>query len=198
MAAEGAGNDHPFHIGADGADALYKRLAAGVHSRLGPDEIVYIHLGKDDVLSGGRFRRCGQQVLVAVRAPPDSLIRLVVKLALLVYHPGQKQGGHDIDEAGAADALWRAAADGVNIRLQAGGINGEVLDGAFSGDYAVLYTSALKCRPGGGGSGYHPIGVADNYLAVGADVYVEGKLLALVNPRADDAGNDIPADIAGH
>ena len=60
-------------------------------------------------------------------------------------------------------------------------LNLYLFDGTGSRPHAEFADVALQCRTGGTGTGHHPVFVADDQLAVGADVKEEARFLLPVD-----------------
>ena len=61
------------------------------------------------------------------------------------------------------------------------------------GPHAELDAAAFEGRSGGAGGAGQPLLVADDDLAVGADIDEQGQLGVFVDPRGQDPGDDIAA-----
>ena len=68
-----------------------------------------------------------------------------------------------------------------------------VVDGPFAAAHAAGDLGALKGGPGGSGGGGHAPLVAQDHLAVGADIYHQRQLFPLVHVRGQDAAHGVRA-----
>ena len=89
--------------------------------------------------------------------------------ARLVEEAGDEQLAEQVDQAAAADADGGASSMVRNVGSR-GVVDADVLDGAGSGAHAVPDAAALEGRAGGTGAGDQPVLVAQDHLAVRADV----------------------------
>ncbi len=109
-----------------------------------------------------------------------------------------QEGGQEVDQPGAADALGLHLVDGHEHGFGVVGIDAHFFHGAAGRPHAVTDAAPLEGRAGRAGGAGQPLLVADDDLAVGADVDVQGKLGVFKNSRSQHPGHDIPPHVAGH
>ena len=103
------------------------------------------------------------------------------------------QSGHRVHQAGAAQALRFGVADHLEAQFVRG--HGDDLDGAVGGPHPALDRGALERGPGRGGRGQQPVPVAQDDLAVGADVDEQAHPGVPVHPAGQQPGRDVAADV---
>ena len=141
----------------------------------------------------------GQDKFPALLAQADARrVQVVPELAVGGDDVRLHHGRQDVDQAGAADALGLHHVDGDNHGLVSLGIEAHFLDGAGGGPHAELDAAALEGRSGGAGGAGQPLLVADDDLAVGADIDEQRQLGVFVDPRGQDPGHNIAPDVTGH
>ena len=121
------------------------------------------------------------------------------KQALGIDDAAAEQFGDNIDDAAAADAhrlLARVAHNGKG-GLHGGFVDGAGLNGAVGGPHAAGDVAALKGRAGRAGAGHHEVAVAENQLAVRADVEKQRQILPRVQIRLQQPTRDVAAQIIG-
>ena len=162
-----------------------------------------VGLGQGDILVLAGLRRPGEhEGLLALRldqAPPErghqAGLGLGAEPAGGVEHPGHQHLGDRVDQAGAADADGRRAADRLADHVLA---DLDLLDSADRAAHAVANLGALERRPGRRRTGHQTIARAHDHLAVGADVDQAAGLGAVVDAGRQHRGHGVGADEAGH
>ena len=118
------------------------------------------------------------------------------ELALAVDDARAEQLGDDVDDAGAADADRRFAADDGVARLHRLGVDRAGIDRAVGGAHAAGDVAALERRARRAGAAHQEFVVAEHQLAVRAQVDEQRQLLAVPDHRGERAGGDVAADVA--
>ena len=117
--------------------------------------------------------------------------------ALGIQDPGVEQLGDRIDDAAAAEAdgLLVRLADDAERRLHRLGIDDAGLDRAVRCAHAAGDVAALEGRACRAGARDHEVAVAEDDLAVRAEVDEQGQLVAVPEHAGERTGGDIAADI---
>ena len=103
-----------------------------------------------------------------------------------------QEGGQEVDQPGAADALGLHLVDGHEHGFGVLGIDAHFFHRAAGRPHAVADAAPLEGRAGRAGGAGQPLLVADDDLAVGADVDIQGKFGVFKNPGGQDPGHNIP------
>ena len=130
---------------------------------------------------------------------------LVVRDALALAHELTLGGddrravelGDDVDDAGAADTdgLLSVRADDAERGLHGIAVDLDGFDRAVGRAHAAGDVAALKGGTGRAGAGHHKVAVAEDQLAVGAEVDEERELILVPDEARERARGDIAADI---
>jgi len=102
-----------------------------------------------------------------------------------------------IQEARTADARRRPVANGLIVEA-AGAQVGELLNRAGPSPHAVADTAAFKSRTGGTGDAHQPVAIAQNDLAIGADVCQQADPRLGEHTGREYAADDVAAHVGGH
>ena len=113
-----------------------------------------------------------------------------------VHHAQIEQRGHRVHEAGAAEALGRAVADGVQAEVAV--LDAHAVDGADGAAHAVADLGALERGAGGGRARPQPVARAQQDLAVGPDVHRDAERGGLVDAGGERHRHRVRAHEAGH
>lgn len=81
-----------------------------------------------------------------------------------------QQFGHQVDHTRPTDSSWRGISHRGQLRLKCVRIDGHFFDGPAFGAHAPSDAAALECRTDAAGSRHHPLPVAQDDFAIGADV----------------------------
>ena len=125
---------------------------------LGAHEVVDVDLGDDDVAVDAAAVGADQDVFHAVAAAAQAVgCDVGAEFSVGLQQARFQELRHDVDDAGAADALRLFLADGEDHRLAGGGVDADLLDGAEGGAHAVPDAAALEGGAGGAGRGDEPL-----------------------------------------
>ena len=174
---------------------MQQRRNGGENRALGTDEVVDVHLVDGHLPAGLALIFKGNDIPThAVMIPADALA-LPDEQPLGIDNPAAVQLGNDVDDAAAADAhgfLIRVAHNGN------GGFHGHLVDGAgFNGAVGGAHTAgnvtALKGGAGGTGAAHQEVPVAEDNLAVGAQVDEQAQRVAVPDAGGQRTGGDVAA-----
>ena len=169
----------------------------GEDRALGADERVDVDLGDRNFASGfALVGSCENVPAHAVLVVGDS-VALADEFALRGDDGGAVELGNYIDDARTADAdrLLPGVSDNGELRLHRIAVNFDCLDCTVGCAHAAGDIAALKCRTGGACARHHEVAVAEDQLAVGAEVDEQRKFILVPDQARERACGDIAADI---
>ena len=179
--AEGAADEELLDVGELDAHRAAEQRDAGVHGRFGAHQAADVALADGDVAAVVGLVAPGDDVLGP--AEPVAHARRGEPLAdvpALVDDPGHEELGDEVDQAAAADAARPGVVDGAVRRFEGVRVDPHVLDRADRGAHAAGDAAAFEGGAGRAGAGDEPLLVAEDHLAVGADVDEDGELVGRV------------------
>ena len=196
-AADAAGNADPIDALRGHIHRLQQRIDAGVDGALGSNKIVNIHLVDRHFSAGLAFIFKSDHIPPGAVLIPANPVALPDELSPGIDNTGAEQLCDNVNNAATADAhalLPRLAHDG-QLRLHGIFVNGDRLHRAIGCPHTAGDVAALKGRTGRTGAGHQKVPVAENDLAVGAQIDEQGHFVHVPHPVGQCAGGDVAAYI---
>ena len=195
--ADAAGNiDLVDHVHGH-VHGIQQGIDGGENGALGTDKVVDVHFVQRNFPAGLALFREGQYITAHAVLVPADTSALPDEKALGIDDAAAEQLGNHIDDAGAANAhaFLTGFTDDGQSRLHGLLVDDSRFHGAVGGTHAAADVAAFKGGTGGAGTGHEEIPVAEDKLAVGAQVDEQAHFILVPDAGSQSAGGDVAAHV---